>query len=333
MAHALCETTTEAPQMGERGIQLQCPACGTDLARVTFGPCTDQLNYDCSNCGFVILSEKGIWQALTGERVAHFSRFVDEYENIRAAEGRGSLDADFYLKLPYEDATGKNAWQWKIRACTFDVLIGKLLPRFVHDTKSRPTVLDLGAGNGWMSYRLALAGYSPVAVDLLTNEQDGLGAAVHFEKRLDSLFPRFRAEMSRLPFADEQFDAVIFNASFHYAEDYRAAMHEAVRCTRKQGTVIIADSPWYSANESGERMVAERQAVFAQQYGTASNSIPSLEYLTDERLSQLERAFDLRWERHTPFYGLQWAMRPVLAKLRGKREPSRFRVYSARKTA
>jgi SAM-dependent methyltransferase len=332
MAHALCEMTAEAPHTREYGIQLQCPACRTNLGGLPFGKRADDLSYDCSNCEFVILNKSGIWQALPQERIVHFSQFVEEYENIRAAEGRGSLDADFYLKLPYEDTTGKNVWQWKIRACTYDVLIRKLLPRLLSD-KNQPTVLDLGAGNGWMSYRLALAEYSPVAVDLLTNDQDGLGAAVHFEKRLDALFPRFRAEMSRLPFADEQFDAVIFNASFHYAEDYHAAMGEAIRCTKKQGAVIIADSPWYSANESGERMVAERQAVFAQQYGTASNSIPSLEFLTDERLSRLEQAFGLRWQRSTPFYGPQWAMRPLLAKLRGKREPSRFRIYSARKTA
>jgi SAM-dependent methyltransferase len=332
MARALYEMTAEAPRIAEYGIQLQCPACGTSLGGLPFGKCADDLSYDCSDCGFAIRNQSGIWQGLPLERIAYFSRFIEEYENIRAAEGRGSLDADFYLKLPYEDVTGKNAWQWKIRACSYDVLKRKLLPRFLDD-KNQPTVLDLGAGNGWMSYRLALAGYSPVAVDLLTNDQDGLGAAVHFERRLGTLFPRFRAEMSRLPFADGQFDAVIFNASFHYAEDYRAAMGEAVRCTKKQGAVIIADSPWYSANESGERMVAERQAVFAQKYGTASNSIPSLEFLTDERLNRLEQAFGLRWERSNPFYGLKWAMRPMLAKLRGKREPSRFRIYSARKTA
>lgn len=332
MARAIYEMTAEAPHIGEYGIQLQCPACGTSLGGLPFGKNADDLFYDCSDCGFAIRNQSGIWHALPLERVAHFSRFVEEYENIRAAEGRGSLDANFYLKLPYEDVTGKNAWQWKIRACTYDVLNRKLLPRLLHD-KNLPTVLDLGAGNGWMSYRLALAGCSPVAVDLLTNDQDGLGAAVHFEKRLSTLFPRFRAEMSRLPFADEQFDAVIFNASFHYAEDYHAAMGEAVRCTKKQGAVIIADSPWYSANEGGERMVVERQAVFARQYGTASNSIPSLEFLTDERLNRLEQAFGLRWERSTPFYGMQWSMRPLLAKLRGNREPSRFRIYSARKTS
>jgi hypothetical protein len=80
-------------------------------------------------------------------------------------------------------------------------------------------------------------------------------------------------------------------------------------------------------------MVAERQAAFRQQFGTASNSISSLEYLTDERLERLEQAFHLRWERDTPFYNLKWTMRPVLAKLRNRREPSRFRIYSARKLA
>jgi SAM-dependent methyltransferase len=277
--------------------------------------------------------ENGIWQALPPERLAYFSRFVEDYETIRAAEGRGSLYADFYLNLPYKDVTGKNAWQWKIRARTFDFLIKRVLPRLLRDLGHSPTILDLGAGNGWMSYRLALAGYKPVAVDLLTNDQDGLGAAVHYEKFLDSLFPRFCAEMSHLPFADEQVDAVIFNASFHYAEDYQTSMREALRCTKKGGAVIIADSSWYSANESGERMVAERQAAFRQQFGTASNSISSLEYLTDERLERLEQAFHLRWERDTPFYNLKWTMRPVLAKLRNRREPSRFRIYSARKLA
>ena len=70
-----------------------------------------------------------------------------------------------------------------------------------------------------MSFRLGGAGYHPVAVDLLTNDRDGLGAAEHYRQHLPEIFPRFQAELARLPFQNEQFDAVIFNASFHYAED------------------------------------------------------------------------------------------------------------------
>jgi hypothetical protein len=41
----------------------------------------------------------------------------------------------------------------------------------------------------------------PIAVDLLTNDQDGLGAAEHFKQRLPLSFPRFQAELDNLPFA------------------------------------------------------------------------------------------------------------------------------------
>ena len=184
-----------------------------------------------------------------------------------------------------------------------------------------------------MSFRLALLGYGPVAVDLLTNKNDGLGAADHFHKHLSIPIPRFQAEATRLPFRDEQFDAIIFNASFHYAEDYEATLGEVLRCLKPGGMVIISDTPWYSREESGRQMIAERHAAFCQRFGTSSDSVKSLEFLTDEQLQGLEEKFSIRWTVHRPWYGWRWAMRPWLAKLRGRREPSRFRIYVARKNA
>ena len=80
-------------------------------------------------------------------------------------------------------------------------------------------------------------------------------------------------------------------------------------------------------------MVAERHAAFLQKYGTASDSIRSLEFLTDERLRVLEEQLSIKWTAFSPRYGLKWAMRPLIARLRGRREPSRFRIYAARKDA
>lgn len=96
---------------------------------------------------------------------------------------------------------------------------------------------------------------------------------------------------------------------------------------------MISDTPWYAREESGKQMVAERQAHFLHHYGTASDSIKSLEYLTDERLRTLEEQMQIRWTIYSPWYGLKWFMRPLVAKLRNKREPSRFRIYVARKVA
>ena len=194
-------------------------------------------------------------------------------------------------------------------------------------------ILDLGAGNGWMSFRLALAGYKPCAVDLLTNPFDGLGAAERYRKYLPCLFPRFQAEVAHLPFQDAQFDAIVFNASFHYAEDATGSLREAMRCVKSSGITIICDSPWYSCEESGNAMVSERRAKFQQSYGTASASIDSVEFLTDDRLQSLSERLSIRWTAYSPRYGLRWAMRPYAARLKGRREPARFRVYVAQRVS
>jgi len=298
------------------GVRPQCTRCKANIAQS-----------NCQFCGFQMPVHNGIVHALPPDRAAHFARFIDDYERIRAAEGRWSQQDDFYLNLPYKDISGKNSKQWKIRARSFDYLMKHVLNRNLH---SGGRILDLGAGNCWMSCRLALANYRPVAVDLLTNDRDGMGAAEHFRKHLPTMFPRFQAELARLPFQPEQFDAVIFNASFHYAEDYVATLREALRCVKGDGTVIISDTPWYSHDESGRRMVAERSAAFFKRYGTASDSIKSLEYLTDERLRALEEQLGIRWTIYCPRYGLNWAMRPFVARLSNRREPSRFRIYATR---
>ncbi len=297
-------------------IRLRCPRCGTDVD-----------GQDCPACRFSIVIDGDIAHALPPESIAHHARFMEDYERIRKSEGRGSESQDFYLALPYRDTSGRNRRQWQMRARSYDYLVQHLLD----GTDRGSRILDLGAGNGWMSYRLAMAGYRPCAVDLLTNDHDGLGAARHYRTRLPKLFPRFQAEIRRLPFADEQFDAAVFNASFHYAEDYEASLRETLRCVKPGGLVIISDTPWYAREENGRKMLAERRAAFLQNHGIAVNSITTLGYLTDERLRRMEDALSIHWDVHRPWYGLRWAMRPLVAKFRGRREPSKFRLYAARK--
>lgn len=300
------------------GVQLLCPRCNAKV---------DELK--CPYCGFQMEVHNDIVHALPPERVAHYAQFIAEYECIRAAEGRGSQSEEFYLALPYKDNSGHNSKQWTIRSRSYDFL----LKRVLNPLQSGGSILDLGAGNCWLSFRLSRIGYRMVAVDLITNENDGLGAAKHFHKHLSTPILRFQAELRRLPFWDEQFDIIIFNASFHYVEDYEAALREALRCLKPGGRVVICDTPWYSREESGRKMVAERHEAFRQRFGMASNSVKSLEFLTDERLQKLEKKLSIRWTVHRPWYGWRWAMRPWVAKLRNRREPSRFRIYVTRKHA
>lgn len=300
-------------------VRLQCLRCHAAIAGLS-----------CLRCGHEMRVDRGIVCALAPKRAAHYAGFIQDYERIREAEGRGSAGDDYYLGLPYCDATGRNSQQWCIRARTYISLMENILAPAM---PAAARILDLGAGNCWLSFRLSLAGYRPVAVDLLTNDCDGLAAARHYRNYLPALFPRFQAELASLPFQDGQFDAAIFNASFHYIEDDVAAMAEALRCVKAGGMVIISDTPWYPRDEDGKQMVTERRARFLKRYGTASAGLESIEYLTDERLQALEERLSIRWSIYTPHYGLRWAMRPYLAMLRNRRAPARFRIHVAQKVS
>ena len=308
---------------------LLCWQCGVSLAEMTPETLTGSGIRVCPNCKTTTEYRNGIWCALSPQRVDYFRKFISEYEIIRAAEGRGSAQSDYYLNLPYKDITGHNSGQWTIRARTFRTIERCVLVPLAKLIKRPLRILDLGAGNGWMSYRLALQGHLPIAVDLLTNDRDGLGAAIHYHARIHPLFPRVQADLDRLPFVSSIFDLVIFNASFHYSEDYERTFAEALRCTRPGGSIVIADTPWYAEEESGKRMVEEKHKRFAATYGFPSDSISNLEYLTPDRLHLLQDAFDLKWRDIRPFYGVHWSLRPLRAKLAGRRPPSQFRIYVA----
>ena len=312
-------------------VDLRCPFCSTDNFGFLYSSLAqEQTPIACRGCSSVLFQERGIWNALPPDRQRYFSRFIKDYEYVRSAEGRGSSDAEFYWALPYTDVTGRNSWQWSIRCRTYAYLENRILPHLSRGANQPLAILDLGAGNGWLSYRLARLGHRPIAVDLLTNELDGLGAAAHYQVALPEFFPRFRAELDRLPFAGGQFDCAIFNASFHYSENYKRTLAEAIRCLCPGGTIIIADSPSYVREVSGQQMKKEREELFQKRFGFRSDGLMSGEYLTKERLIALEAQHDLLWQTHHVWHGLRWACRPLLAKWGNRREPSQFRIYTAR---
>jgi SAM-dependent methyltransferase len=251
--------------------------------------------------------------------------FLNQYATIRHAEGRGSGDPEYYRALPFRDLSGRNADQWRIRARSYQCFERSILKK----ATQRLRILDLGAGNGWMSHRLAVLGHDSIALDIFTDPLDGLGAIRHYDARV----PAVAAEFDRLPFCDAAFDLVIFNSSLHYSADYRRTLLEALRCLRASGHVIIIDSPVYEAAEHGERMKAERQAWFEKSYGFRSDALQSVEYLDEPTLASLSNNLGIRWTRYQPWYGWRWALRPLRAKLKGQRPPSRFVILSGRFTA
>lgn len=311
----------------EDALLLHCPVCASVLGDLELTPSNNAVSYPCSVCNFTLTRIDGIWRALPSKQLEQIESGLSAYESVRKAEGRWSEQPDFYLALPWRDLTGRFSHQWQIRARSFRFLQQRILPRIVSMLcRKSLRILDLGAGNCWMSYRLAQMGHTPVAVDISISPLDGLGAARHYRQSGLQQFACFHAAMDRLPFASAQFDVAIYNASFHYAHDYPEVLREARRVLRPGGAVIIIDSPTYRKEADGEAMVREKHEEFARRFGTGRGSMNGLEYLTPERIAQFG-LLGFHWARYSPWYGLKWAARPLMARLAGRRTPSRFHIY------
>jgi SAM-dependent methyltransferase len=294
-------------------VKLICPRCKGELRLAA----PDQLQ--CEKDALAFRQVDGVWRFLLPERESYYARFIADYEAVRRFEGRFSADASYYRALPFADLSGRFSADWKIRAASFRML-EKLLPK-------PSAVLDLGAGNGWLSNRLALNGHDVCAADLLVNAEDGLGAWRNYE----SAFLPLQAEFSRLPFEDASADVVVFNASLHYAERYEETLAETLRVMKRDGLLVVMDSPVYQKADSGGRMVAERKADFLARYGFASDSIQSEGFLTHDRMRGLGQRLGVAWRHHVPAYGLKWALKPFWARLRGGREPAQFGLWVGRR--
>ncbi len=303
------------------GFIFACPACRSALELV--GP--DALRCPADQLSFQ--RRDGIWHMLLPDRASELERFISEYETVRLAEGRGADDPAYYRNLPYIDRSDPFAADWRIRATSYQALVSSIIEP-LERTRNRPlAILDLGAGNGWLSNRIAQRRHRVAAIDLLTNPRDGLGA----HRRYETEFTPIQAEFDHLPLASDQADLVIFNASIHYATSYELTLSEALRILRPGGILTIIDSPVYHDPTSGQTMVDEREASFRQRFGFASDALPSENYLTFDRLDDLSLTLGIEWRTVEPFYGLRWSLRPWKARLRRSREPAKFLVIAGKR--
>jgi ubiquinone/menaquinone biosynthesis C-methylase UbiE len=174
------------------------------------------------------------------ESTSPIRQFVEDYREVRLSEGFVSKDPEFAQQLPFRDATGRNKGTWRVRA--FHYLIVRAGLALLPNVRR---VLDIGAGNGWMSRRLA-ASYRVTALDVDAGET-GLRALT------DSRVSRVCADLEALPLRNASFDVVIAAAAVHYSNRPASVLAESARVLRRGGVLILADSPVYPDAEARDR--------------------------------------------------------------------------------
>jgi SAM-dependent methyltransferase len=262
---------------------------------------------------------------LVEERREALRAFVEPYETVRAGEKRAVVGPRHLRALPFRDLSRLRRREWSVRAKSFRALIARVVrPR--EEARGAPLrILDVGSGLGWLAYRLSLRGHDVAAVDLLTNDSDGLGVHRHYGRA----FWPIEAEFDRLPFRDASVDLVVYNASFHYAAHYPTTLREGLRVLAADGRLVIMDSPLYRDGSSGASMVRERDDEFQRRYGLRGARAEG--FLTHERLAGLRTQLGLAWDLVEPWYGVRWWLKPWVAKVRGLREPARFTLIVGRR--
>lgn len=281
----------------------------------------------CPKEGDLYQRVEGIWRFLLPEREAQLDQFIREYEKVRRQEGRGNDDPEYYRALPFEDRSGLHPGEWRMRSAGFQLLVTRIVTPFQQKAGRSLRLLDLGAGNGWLSYRLSASGHEAVAVDLLVNRFDGLGAHIHY----GSTFTAVQADFDRLPFASGQFDLALFNGSFHYSCRYEATVREALRVLRPDGELIALDTPFYRDAAAGVQMVREREEQFLATFGFRSNSLANENFLTPRRLKELAGEVGIQWQFLQPRYGPRWMLRRWRLRLSRGREAARFFVLRGKR--
>lgn len=253
-------------------------------------------------------------------------RFGTDYAQHRAAEGR-AMPFEAVARLPYLHK-GAFARQWAVKARSYEAFVARVLWPLARASQGPLFALDLGAGNGWLSYRLAREGHFGLALDIRDDSIDGLGVArallagTGFDCRV--------ASFDSLPVADGAVDLAIFNASLHYSSDLAATLHEARRGVRAGGRIVVLDSPFYRRDVHGAAMVAEKQESAAMTFGARADTLLGLgciEYLTRASLAAASHGLGIEWRRHRVRYPLWYELRPLLAVLRRRRPPSRFDLW------
>jgi len=221
------------------------------------------------------------------------------------------------LELPYVASR-----YWRPKARSLEALLGILGP-----ARGRRAV-DMGAGTGWLSYRLAEAGFRCYATDLVSDPDVGLGAAAAYDARRG--FERAIASLSRWPFRTGSVDVAVCNASLHYLPDIRPAVSEAARVLRREGVFVVMNDPVNRDQKSAERASSD----FRDRLGSAGahgSLVDGHRHFVATDLETSLRAEFPRLQRHDPDYGLGFRATRALKQVLLRMELASFPIYVARR--
>lgn len=293
--------------------RFRCPMCQASLALLESGA-------DCGACGRAYSRTDWLFRFVAPQIIERMQPFLDQYRAVRSADGHGPRSVAGYRGLPDAPPDDPLSDEWRMRRRSYEALCRA----FELNTVAGRRVLDLGAGNGWLSNRLARTGHQPVAVDINDDACDGLRACHLYEDR----FPLVQAHVDYLPFEAGQFDLVVFNASLHYAADPLRTLLGASQMLAAGGSLVVMDSPLFRTPEDGESMVTRQLEMLRLRLVVASPIRPGIGFLTFDMLAEAAGAMGRAAVFIADRFSARSCLRRAVARYRLGRPPATFGLWA-----
>ncbi len=287
-----------------------CPACGSKFQAEegsTRRGGIDEGSLICTGCGRQFPILKGIPQLYLD----------DESWLPKKVEAQGWVELHKKLEIydPEENAVDLSVpyvsdGPWPPIAKAFDLALELL------DISGGERLLDLGAGRGWAAKHFALRGCQAIAMDIVPDENIGLGRSYALMEQAQVVFDPLIGDGEKLPFPPDTFDIVFCCAVLHHATDLPLFLKNVSHVLKSGGVLCAINEPCLSIWQNEEQTL---QDVAGDELSLGINeSVPTFgRYLSalDSASLQVVQAFpsdcyqdeDTDWPRVAQAKGAMWA--------------------------
>jgi SAM-dependent methyltransferase len=216
---------------------LCCPACAGLLSLEPVEYRSEEIwtgSLTCQECGQQYPIRKGmaylyvndeVWQPKARE-AAGWVTLHQDLGIYEIAENSVDLHIPYYPQEP-----------WLKVAKSFDIALEELA------LTSQETVLDLGAARGWAAKAFAQRGCQVVALDVIDDDNVGLGRAKALMDHAGVHFDRVIGDGENLPFLPESFDLVFCAATLHHSSNLPLICRNISRILRDNGRLCAINEP------------------------------------------------------------------------------------------
>lgn len=226
------------------------------------------------------------------------------------------------LKIPYYPEE-----PWIGVARSFDMALATL------NLEGGETVLDLGAGRGWAAKELARRGCRVVAIDIVADDNVGLGRGKALMEHAGVYFERIIGDGENLPFQPGSFDLVFCAAVLHHSSHLALLLQHVEKVLRPGGRLCAINEPCLAVYEDEEKEL-NVSAAHELRVGINETRPSIIAYWRALERAGLEvvEAFPAPTHEMTAEQVREWArdlgaVRPPLSPTQPKRFAARLRNY------